>query len=366
MLRMKAIQQRLETTGGVLAIVPGNDFRYSLGWSPLPDERLAILWISPRRSVLLINGVNAEEARTKLSPEIEVLSFDDAEDPVRAASTLWESLAATLSNPSVYLSDDARFDHSQILRSALGPSVAWHLASKVLAPLRMQKDPDEIQALMRSQAINDRVMQRAFEAIRPGMAETDLADFIRRAFSEEGADRDAFVIVAFGANAAHPHHTPDSTRLTHGPILLDIGCFKDGYASDMTRMAYYGKPTERYLEVHEAVERASQAGMQAVQRRAPVGDVDQASRNAIQQAGFGPYFVHRTGHGIGLEVHEPPSVTASNREPIALGMTFSIEPGIYLPDQFGVRLEDVVVVEEHRARVLSHLDHRVYLVAEEG
>ncbi len=360
---MVAIQKQLEERGAVLAIVPGYDFRYLMGWSPLPDERLTVLWLGAGGSLLLIAGVNAEEARAKLPATVEVVAFQDADDPIQAAREAWTRTTAKTPASLVYLSQDARFDHSQILKVALGPTVDWQLASSLVAPLRVHKSAGEVEALQRSQAINDSVMRRAFAAIKPGISEVSLADLIRRAFVEEGADRDAFVIVAFGANAAHPHHAPDQTQVFEGPVLLDIGCYKDGYASDMTRMAYIGQPSARYVEVHAAVERASQAGLEAVRIGMPVGRVDQASRGAIVAAGFGPNFVHRTGHGIGLEVHEPPSVTSDNAEPMVQGMAFSIEPGIYLPNEFGVRLEDVVVVQAGGAQVLSEIPRSVYAIS---
>ncbi len=357
--RIRALRRLLAEHEAQLAVVPGNDFRYLMGWSPLPDERLAVLWLTREHSVLLINGVNAEEAKAKLGPEVEVLRFDDADDPGLAVQRAIQHLGP--SAKAVHLSDDARFDHSQILRDALSANTVWGLASRYLAPMRMAKDPEEIEALARSQAINDAVMRRAFAALRPGIREIELADMIKRAFVEEGADRDAFVIVAYGAHAAHPHHAPDRTPLTEGPVLLDIGCFKDGYASDMTRMAYVGEPSSRYLDIHALVEAASRRGIAAVHPGAQVGEVDKASRRVIEAAGLGAHFVHRTGHGIGLEVHERPSVTAENQEPMRVGMAFSIEPGIYLPNQFGVRLEEVVIVEEDGARVLSEISREVYV-----
>lgn len=347
----------------MVAIVPGNDFFYLVGWSPLPDERLAILLISSGAAVLLINGVNGAEARSQMPGWVTVHTFADGEDPRGALAREWSTLVSDSAQAcTVYLSDDARYDHSCVVREALSARAQMGLGSTWLSSRRMVKDDGELAALARSQAINDRVMLHAFSKIEAGMTELQLAFLIQEAFVEYGADRVAFIIVAFGANTAHPHHAPGAALLQEGPVLIDIGCFKDGYASDMTRMAYLGQADPQYQEVHDLVNAAAEAAILAVRPGPAVGQVDQASRSLIAKHGFGDQFVHRTGHGIGLDVHEHPSVTSNNMQAMQAGMTFSIEPGIYLPGKFGVRLEDVVIVEAGGARVLSSLPRTLHRV----
>ena len=235
------------------------------------------------------------------------------------------------------------------------------LASEIMARLRMQKDDEERRLLQESQRINDQAMLAAYEAMRPGMTELELADVIRRAFIANGADKEAFIIVAAGEHSALPHHSPTTTVLTEGPVLLDIGCYYQGYASDMTRVAYLGQPTEKFLAVHHLVEQAVQAAHQTARPGTPAEEVDRAARRVIAEGGFGPQFVHRVGHGIGLSVHEPPSVMETNTLPLPENAAFSIEPGIYLPGEFGVRLEEVVLNRPDGAEILSKVSRDIFV-----
>ena len=238
------------------------------------------------------------------------------------------------------------------------------VASEVLAPLRMLKTPEEIAMLERAAATADRAVEAAYAAARPSVSEAEVARAVTEAFYTAGAHEVKFAIVASGPNSAFPHHHTSARRLEAGePVLFDLGSRVDGYYSDITRMAYVGRPSTRYLEVHRVVEDAVQAAMAAIQPGIPMKQIDLAARRVIERAGFGQYFVHRTGHGIGLTGHEPPSVTHSNEMPLAAGMTFSVEPAVYLAGDFGVRLEEIVVVSDHGARRLSTLPREVHVSA---
>ena len=191
-------------------------------------------------------------------------------------------------------------------------------------------------------------------ALRPGATEREVAAAIHTAHAEAGATT-AFAIVAFGANGAFPHHHAGDAVLADGmPVLIDSGARLNGYPSDMTRCRWVGDaPDPEYLRVAETVDVALRAGLEAARPGARARDVDAAAREVIAAAGYGEHFVHRTGHGIGIDGHEPPWITATSETVLAPGMTFSIEPGIYLPGRFGVRLEEVVVLTETGADVLS-------------
>ena len=165
-----------------------------------------------------------------------------------------------------------------------------------------------------------------------------------------------FYIVGAGANGAFPHHHTGETVIKPGDaVVMDIGGAMDGYASDMTRMAVMGKVPEGYQAVHEIVERAVQAGIAVAKPGVRAHVVDDAARGIIAAAGYGEYFLHRTGHGMGIEVHETPYITASSQTVLEEGMVFSIEPGIYLPDRFGIRLEDIVILRKDGPEILSDL-----------
>lgn len=354
-MRLNEIQFNLAKAGHVMALAPGDDFRYAVGWSPMADERLTFLIIGPSAAHLVIASVNAEEAVGHLPGEVAISRFTDDAGP---QDVLSQAVALQPALPWL-VSDDARYDHGRILTKAVGKTAG--LASQVMAPLRMKKDDEECRLLQESQRINDLAMQAGLEALRPGITELELADVIRQSFMRNGADREAFIIVAFGEHTALPHHTPTTTVMGEGPVLLDIGCYYQGYASDMTRVAYIGEPPKEFRLVHGLVDQAVQAAQKVAVPWAPAEVVDQAARHIINSAGYGASFIHRVGHGIGLSVHEPPSVAEGNTLKLPENAAFSIEPGIYLPGQFGVRLEEVVINRSDGADILSKVPRDIYV-----
>lgn len=357
-MRVEYLQAELARRSASMLLAPGDDLRYIAGWSPYGDERLTFLVVSPLAAAIVVPTVNAEEAEAHLPQTITVIRFTDEQGPQSALEKAWLQVKADHFTP--FISDDARFDHVRAVMS-LSLSGDLQLASQIVASMRMRKSAEEIAHLRESQAINDQAMRAAYTAMQIGMTENELADVIRRAFVQHGADREAFIIVAAGDNSAHPHHTPGDRVLTEGPVLLDIGCYKNGYASDMTRMAWIGTPSAKFLEVHRAVDAAVKAGRSAARVGALAQDIDRATRSTVAQAGYGPQFVHRTGHGIGLSVHEPPSIVEGNSLVIEAGMAFSIEPGIYLPGEFGVRLEEVAVVSNEQTELLSKVSREIWV-----
>src|SRR2546428_1710973 len=237
-------------------------------------------------------------------------------------------------------------------------------ASIVLARLRMRKSAEEIEALRRAAATADTAVQAAWRACRPGATEADIAAAVDAGFRAAGATEVKPAIVGSGPNSAFPHHHTGTRRAQAGePVLFDLGSQVDGYCSDITRMASLGEPPARYRDVHRAVEAAVRNALAVIRPAVPINEVGLAARRTIEQAGYGPNFVHRTGHGIGLTEHEPPSVTQANALPLEEGMAFSVEPRIYLPGEFGVRLEGVVVGTAHGAEVLSRLPRDVAIIS---
>ncbi|MGH7731717.1 MAG: M24 family metallopeptidase, partial [Candidatus Eiseniibacteriota bacterium] len=212
----------------------------------------------------------------------------------------------------------------------------------------------ELVALRIAGANADRVMAETTATLRPGLSEREVARFILERFDALG-DQDAWAIVAAGPNSALPHHMTSARPLAEGePVMLDLGAFHEGYGSDITRTFWLGTPPSEFERVYDVVNEARAAGIAAVRAGVPAALVDAAARGVIERAGHGPRFIHRTGHGVGLEIHEPPYLVAGNDALLAAGMVHSVEPGIYLPGRFGVRLEDLVVVETGGARRLNH------------
>ena len=232
------------------------------------------------------------------------------------------------------------------------------LGSAPVDDARMCKDAEELSAMRESSRLNDKVLEKLMSTVRAGETERQLAErYVEIARSMGAAGYSFKPLVCFGANCAEPHHDSDDTPLKEGDsIIFDVGLDLNHAMSDMTRTMFFGAPTGEMKRVYELVRRANLAGKAAVKPGARLCDVDNAARRVIEEAGYGEYFIHRTGHGIGLEVHEPPDVSAACERPLEPGMIFSIEPGIYLSGKFGVRIEDLVTVTQDGCEVLNQLE----------
>ena len=226
--------------------------------------------------------------------------------------------------------------------------------------LRMIKDDAELAALQENARIADAAQTAVREALRDGITERELSAVAKARFEQDGA-RYAFGIVGAGGNSAFPHHhTGDSVVRPGDAIVVDIGGQKDGYFSDITRMCCLGPAPEGYGEVHAVVAAAVAAALATIRPGVQARAVDKAARDVIEAAGYGAFFTHRTGHGLGSEVHEPPYITAANPLVLEEGMVFTVEPGIYLPGRFGIRLEEVAVVTADGCRILSGLSRDLF------
>ena len=344
----------------LLAVSPDDDMRYLLGYAPHLDERPCYLLVDSGGAVLVVPSLNAAGVAQRVS--LPMFSYTDAEGPAGALAAAARALGRGAPR-RIAVDDTMRADYVLTLQHAY-PDAQLALGSLVLAPLRMRKSGEEIEVLKRSGRHADQAMRDAWAACRVGATEREIAEAAAASFARSGSEAVLFTGVASGPNGAFPHHHSSDRRLREGDaITLDLGGRLDGYASDLTRMAYVGTPAPRYLEIHRTVEAAVTAGMAAARPGAQLREVDQAARSVIERAGYGQYFIHRVGHGLGLGVHEPPSVTHLNTQAIEEGMVFSVEPGIYLPGEFGVRLEEIVYIARDGAHRLSELPRDVHLVA---
>ena len=322
----------------LLAIPPGDDLRYLVGFSTVADERPSYLFITADAALFLVPELNAQQASAHIHDPM--LTYGDSEGPAKALTAGRQRLGA---RHRIGVGDTMRADALLLLQHQWRDA-QFVPASIVLAPLRMRKSAEEIEALRRAAAT----------------AEADIAAAVDAGFRTAGATEVKSASVGSGPNSAFPHHHTGTRRAQAGePVLFDLGSRVDGYCSDITRMAFLGEPPARYRDVHRAVEAAVQNALAVIRPGVPINEVDLAARRTIEQAGYGPNFVHRTGHGIGITEHEPPSVTQANALPLEEGMAFSVEPGIYLPGEFGVRLEEIVVVTAQGAEVLSRLPREV-------
>lgn len=342
----------------LLAIPPGDDLRYLAGFSTLADERPSYLFVTADSALSIVPELNAAQARTHIRDAM--LTYQDAEGPGKVLGAARQRLGA---RRRIAVGDTMRADALLLLQQQWN-GAEFVPASAVLAPLRMRKAEEEIDALRAAATTADAAMQAAWRACRPGVTEADIAAAVDAGFRAAGAAEVKFAIVGSGPNSAFPHHHTGVRRTQPGePVLCDLGSRVDGYCSDITRMAFLGTPPARYREIHAIVAEAVEAALAVIRPGVPVKEVDLAARKTIERAGYGPDFVHRTGHGIGLSEHEPPSITHTNDLPLEDGMAFSVEPGIYLSGEFGVRLEEIVVVTPRGAEVLSALPRDLKIIS---
>jgi Xaa-Pro aminopeptidase len=347
-----------ERNVGLLAISPSDDLRYLLGFAPTADERLCALLLGRDEELAVVPSVNAEQLHDAV-PGLELLRWDDADGP---AAALEQALARfDLDGAAVGVDGTMRADTLLRLQAAR-PSARFIAAGEVIGPLRLRKDEAELETLRASARTADAAVRAAYAACGEGRSELEIAEAASTAFLREGADEASFTIVASGPHGAFPHHHAGTRTLRRGDaIVIDVGGRLGGYASDITRAAHVATATERFLEAYRAVEAAVQAALATVRPGVRCGDVDAAARGAIEQAGLGPFFTHRTGHGLGLSGHEPPWIMAGDETRLEQGMVFSIEPGVYLPGELGVRLEEIVVVSEDGCEILSRLPRDVHV-----
>jgi Xaa-Pro aminopeptidase len=350
--RLERLRAFMGEAGVDLAVMgPAADMAYLVGARPHPDERLCLLLVGRRGLGLLVPALNADEVAGQT--DLALHTHADEEGP---GAALARALVAGGGGGVrvVAFEDGMRTDFALTVLEAL-PGAAARRLGPLTGALRVVKDADELSALRRNAGQADEAVRAAVAAARAGVSEREVADAAERRFRELGA-RPQFGIVGSGPNGAFPHHATGERRLAPGDaVVLDVGASSEGYCSDITRMLVVGEPTARYRHVHGVVERAVQAALAAVRPGALGRDVDRAARAVIEEAGFGPRFVHRTGHGIGMMGHEAPYLTATADVVLEPGMTHSVEPGIYLPGEFGVRLEEIVVVTEGGCEVLSRL-----------
>lgn len=359
--RLRILRDAMANSNVALtAVAPGDMMRYLAGYASYPDERLCLLLIAAARVAVVAPALNAAEWQTHTT--LPLYTWADAEGPRAALQAALSSLeVAPLRRLAV--DGEMRADFLlHLLEASGGPEVITLAA--LGAPLRLRKSPSEIARLQAAAAQADRAMQAAIEACRPGVTEAQVAWAAEQAFRMDGADYVCFTLVASGPNSAFPHHRSGQRPLQHGDaVIIDIGASLNHYKSDITRVVYLGEPPLAFLRTYEAVLQANEQARAAVRPGVTAASVDRAARSVLEAAGCAEHFIHRTGHGLGLSVHEPPWIMAGNEQLLEEGMVFSIEPGVYFPGQFGIRIEDIVVVTASGARTLTGFDRRLVVKA---
>ena len=342
----------------LIALGPGTHMNWLLGFNPFPDERPCMLLLGQEKEAFLMPSVNAEGVREQT--KIPMHCWNDEIGPEQA---LKEALSFTNTINAKHIAlDEAMRSHFALLLLESLSNPTYEFTASTVGALRMRKDKDEFVNLKENALIDDRAMLAGFAAIKEGVSELEIGEAINKHFISEGAKLQ-FCIVGSGPNGAFPHHHTGNRKVKKGDaVLIDIGGRKGTFPSDMTRMSVLGEPPEGYLEIHAIVERAVQAALSAARPGVIAKDVDAASRNLITEAGYGEFFVHRTGHGLGIDIHEPPYITATSEVVLDEGMVFSIEPGIYLQGRFGVRLEEIVILRTNGPEILSELPRTLNII----
>jgi Xaa-Pro aminopeptidase len=364
--RLERTRTRMDDVGvDALLLSVGPDLPWLTGYEAMPLERLTML-VVPREGDATLVVPFLEAARVVERPEVfAIRTWQETDDPIAVVAGL------------VGLADDVAIGDRTWARFVVDlqgamPASRWRRGSEVVGPLRMAKDAAELDALRAASAAADRVAAQLHAGDIPlvGRTEAEVSADIGARLLAEGHFKVNFAIVAAGANAASPHHEAESRVIEAGEVVLcDFGGTMHapdgvGYCSDITRCVWTGgaTPPAEVLEVYGVLHDAQRASCASATVGTPCEDVDAAARQPITDAGWGNEFIHRTGHGIGIEEHEDPYVVAGNRTPLEAGHAFSVEPGIYVPGRWGFRLEDIVVATDDGPEELNRADHSLVVV----
>jgi Xaa-Pro aminopeptidase len=358
--RLARVQEATAEAGlGALLLTPGPDLRYVTGYDAIQLERLTCLVVPGEGEPFLVVPrleLPAAQASPAGALGVEMVPWDETDDPYALVARRLPAAGPVGVADRMWAVMALRF------RDAM-PDARQVPASRVMGPLRARKSPAEVAALREAGAAIDRVHRLVPGLLKAGRTEREVGRDIAEAIVAEGHARVDFVIVGSGPNAASPHHELSDRVIGHGePVVVDIGgTMPSGYCSDETRNYCVGEPPADYTAYYEVLRRAQQAACEAVRPGVTPEAVDAAARDVIADAGYGEFFIHRTGHGIGLETHEDPYIVAGNTRPLEPGMAFSIEPGIY-PGEHGARIEDIVVCTEDGFERMNLVDRALTVV----
>jgi Xaa-Pro aminopeptidase len=370
-IRIDRVRARMEETGvDALLLSHGADLPWLTGYRAMPLERLTMLVLRAQGDPVLV--VPALEApRVSAADDLfSMLPWTDTENPIDLVTSILGA-GGTSGDKQRYAVSDRAWVTTVLALQREMPSAEWVEASTVTSPIRAVKDADELEALRRAGAAADRVATKLQAGQIPliGRTEAAVSGDIASMLVAEGHQQVNFAIVGSGPNAASPHHEPGSRVIGRNEtVVCDFGGTYSldgdvGYCSDITRTVMTGSPSADIDECYQALWGAQQAAVAAAASGVSCEQVDRVARDAIGEAGFGHLFVHRTGHGIGIEEHEDPYLVSGNTELLQPGHAFSVEPGIYWPDRFGMRLEDIIVIDaDGQPEPLNRVDHALVVV----
>jgi len=351
--RINQVTENMKKAGLTQIIVSSTASLYYLtGLWVEPHERMIALYLDDSgRSILFGNEIFG----LKSMPDLPLICHKDIDNPVM---DLAKAVKAGKLGIDKFWSSKFLIELME-LRMDIVPVQG----SAPVDRARTLKDKTEITLMRNNSRINDQVVGAVIAMLKDGVAENYLASQVNKHFRQNGADCEGTQLVCFGANGADPHHSGDSTVLKAGDsVIFDIFTPLNRYWCDMTRTVFYKTVTDRQRQVYDLVKQANETAISRIKPGVLLAEIDKTARDIITQGGYGEYFTHRLGHGIGLECHEPPDVSLASDIPLEVGMIFSVEPGIYLPGEFGVRIEDLVLVTEDGCEVLNQYPKELQVV----
>ncbi|HYF82542.1 MAG TPA: Xaa-Pro peptidase family protein [Clostridia bacterium] len=348
--KLTAVMKEKEIKALVLS--PSMDMLYTTGFNTFQGERLLVSVLDASGDIVfIVPKMYEHEVRGKAIFD-RIIAWDDSQDPKEILDLLCHEKG--YSEGAVAIEDTMWFNIFEKIYEAF-KGARFIKATSVIGELRKHKTTDEADKMRKSSELADKAVARTIPRIKAGMRETEVRDILEAELKMQGMSSPSFeTIIGSGPNSALPHYTAGDRILQAGDsIVMDFGGVHQGYCSDMTRTVMLGKATSEYREVYETVKEAQRKAIEAVKPGVKASEVDAAARSYITAKGYGDYFIHRTGHGIGMEVHEEPYISNISKSILQPGMVFSIEPGVYLPGKFGVRIEDLVMVTETGVEVLN-------------
>lgn len=354
--RREALFDRLADDVGTVIVPPSETLRYLTGLEMHTSERPTILVMQRGRPpAFVLPALETGRVRETIGDDVEFFVYTDATDPVAAASDAFAELtdARPVEGDVAMEFRSSRLVEFEVVESAFG----WHDVvdlEDAAAHLRSHKDETEIANLRRAAELIDDILATTVDVVEPGMTEAEVQSVLHKEVIDSDADELGVVIVASGPNTAKPHTNTSERTIQHGdPLMIDAGVLYEGYYSDITRTFAVGEASDEFREIYDVVQEAARSARDAVAEGVPLEEIDRASRDVIEDAGYGDDYPHRVGHGLGLEGHEPPYLVEGNESPLDVGHAFTVEPGVYVEGFAGVRVEDDMVLTEDGPEVLT-------------
>lgn len=362
--RIAKARNRMEDAGiSLLVITPSSDLMYLTGYSKPATDRLTALLLTEHDSYFLCPAMEKNYLK-EVDCQAAPILWEDSGDPFKKMYSVLSAAPGISRKSCIKATVAGRMQSSCLIRlMELYPGVSWNNADSVLVPLRKSKTPEEITIIRRAQEMAERAFARLLENGLEGKTERQLSEQLMKLRLEEGFDAVGPGLIACGPGSASPHPILSDNKVQAGDtVMFDFGGTYKGYHADMTRTCAVGYASDEFKEVYSIVLEAHLAVLKAAAPGTACRDMDLAGRSIIERAGYGAYFTHRLGHGIGLDIHEPPFASASEEGVLETGNVISNEPGIYLPGQFGIRIEDLIVITEKGCESLNTMTKELMIV----